>query len=164
MAVRRPSRREAAIRFARRLGLTQQEFERVERLHASQDAGGGPDDGAGDVFWALAERQLEAFAAARDWDGISITYYAQARWLFEHEPERDHREFQRLSSVAQVRDIRERGHHRRVAITAHCCEPCDERGGREYGFGEAIRDQILPTRVCEAGWCSCSWIGVPVRR
>ena len=153
--------REVAIRFARRLGVGLREFEQVELAQAALT---GEDSAPGDVFWELADRRVTAFADARDWDGVCATYSAQARWLFEQEPDRSHHEFQRLASAAQVHDYQMRGHHRRVAIDAHCCPSCDASAGREYSFAQALEDLPLPNPDCERPWCSCSWVGIPVRR
>ena len=153
--------REAAIRFARRLGVGLREFEQVERAQAALTGEGGAP---GDVFWEIADRRLTAFTEARDWDGVCATYSAQARWLWEQEPDRPHQQFQRLASAAQVHDYRERGHHSRVAIDAHCCATCDASAGREYSFARALEMLPLPNLECERPWCSCSWVGVPVQR
>ena len=161
MTARANDAREVAIRFARRLGVGLREFEQVERAQATLR---GEDSAPGDVFWELADRRLTAFTDARDWDGVCTTYSAQARWLFEQEPDRPHREFQRLASAAQVHDYRERGNHRRVAIDAHCCPTCDASAGREYSFAQALEERPLPNPDCERSWCSCSWVGIPVRR
>lgn len=161
MTARADDAREVAIRFARRLGAGLREFEQVERAQATLTE---ESSVPGDVFWELADRYLTAFVDARDWDGVCATYSAQARWLFEQEPDRPHHEFQRLASAAQVHDYQMRGHHRRVAIDAHCCPTCDASAGQEYSFAQALEELPLPNPDCELSWCSCSWLGSPVRR
>lgn len=154
--------RDAALAAARRIGCSPEEFARAELALRARSGDGAPS--AGDVFWGLATRAAEDFAAKRDWDGAGVVYHTQARWLFEHEPGHDHRALQRLAHDAAVLDFQKRRHHRRVAIDARrCCEACRPLDGEEFSFARALEAGPLPNPACELGWCTCTWRGIPVK-
>jgi hypothetical protein len=150
--------REAALEASRRLGVSEQEFARVEKRQRERSSGA---TGPADAFWEVANAALERYVAARDWDGAGVVYHAQARWLYEHEPDHDHADLQRLAHEARIVDLRSRRHHRRVAIEAPCCGACDARDGEEFSFARALEESPLPNEACTLRWCTCSWRGIP---
>jgi hypothetical protein len=100
----------------------------------------------------------------RDWDGAGVVYFTQARWLYEHEPDKPYADFLRLAHEAAVLDFRGRRHHRRVAIEARrCCEACLAHHGEEFSFARALEERPLPIAECTLDWCTCTWRGIPVR-
>lgn len=150
--------RQAAIEAGARVGITEAEYGREERLLREQSGGAAS---AGDVLWALTTRAIERYTRARDWDGAGLVYLAQARFLFEHEPDADYRESLRLAHSAAVLDIQKRKHHARVAVEGkRCCPACAELDGEEFSFARAVEDTPIPNPACELPWCKCTWRGV----
>ena len=156
-----PPSRQAALEAARRLGITAAEFARVEERQRRRSAGAA---GPAEAFWEAANAVLERYLAARDWDGAGVAYLAQARWLYEHEPDHEHNDLLRNAHEARIVDLRSRRHHRRVAIDARCCPACNERDGEEFSFALALEESPLPNVACEERWCSCTWRGITARR
>jgi len=157
---RAPVSRDAALEAARRLGVSAGDFARVEERQRRRSRGVA---GPADAFWEAANDALERYLAARDWDGAGVVYHAQARWLYEHEPDHDHSDLQRSAHEARIVDLRSRRHHRRVAIEARCCDACAIRDGEEFSFARALEESPLPQEVCTLRWCTCSWRGIPNR-
>lgn len=155
--------RAEAIGVLGRVGVTEGEFAREERLLRQQSSG---EASPGDVLWALTTRAIERYTRARDWDGAGLVYLVQARWLHDHEPGVDFSEPLRLAHSAAVLDIQKRKHHARVAIESRrCCPACAEIDGEEYSFSRAVEEGPIPNPACELRWCKCTWRGVvPERR
>lgn len=150
--------RAEAVASVGRVGITDAEFAREERLLREQSGG---EASPGDVLWALTTRAIERYTRARDWDGAGLVYLAQARWLHAHEPAADYRESLRLAHSAAVLDIQKRKHHARVAVEGkRCCPACAELDGAEYSFARAVEEGPIPNAACELPWCKCTWRGV----
>jgi hypothetical protein len=143
--------RNKALRAAAAIGMDQTAFERTEKELLAKSPGYGP----GDVFWALANKQVANHMRSGNWHGLSMTYSRQARWLCD-----EGRPYARLKTEAEKAYAQSYAvdGYQELEVMATCCPNCDQFNGRKYPIGQAINE--WPVEGCTNDWCACSWLGV----
>ena len=145
--------RNKAIRAAADMGMDQTAFERTEKELLAKSPGYGP----GDVFWALANKQLAKQMRSDNWHGLSMTYFHQALWLHNEGRPYAHLKVESEKALAQSfagRDCQE------LEVMGGCCPNCDQFKGRVYPIEQAVNVWPVPVEDCTNGWCTCMWTTV----
>jgi len=143
--------RNKAIRAAANIGLDKTAFERMQGELLAKSPGYGP----GDVFWALANRLSAKQMRGGDWQGLSMTYFHQALWLYE--TGRPYEQLKVEAEKARAQDYALRG-IRQLEIMGGCCDNCGRFQSRIYPIEQALREWPVPVEECTNGWCVCTWL------
>lgn len=120
----------------------------------------------GDVAWGVANRMSVDAMRKGNMGLLRMIQFQMALYL--HHCGKDGRQLLESGFEIELRDYKKMGISKVSVMAKSCCEECKIQDGRILGIDDAMRDKILPYRLCTSrlnkeaptGWCTCCYIPV----